>query len=166
MIGIDISLYAIRRAKENCKGLKNVVLKKAAASRLPFDDKVFDLVICKDSLHHFNNLERVLREMYRVVKRDGTVYLQDLRRDLPWRLLKMAIPPKNLFQKLQYYSARAAYTKKELTEIINKLGLKHYVVKTRKITRRVRNNYNKSGINFDQLRASFQSRYIAIIKKI
>jgi len=165
VVGIDISPYVIRRARENCQGLKNIVLKKAAASHLPFDDKVFDLVICKDSLHHFNNLERALREMYRVIKSDGTVYLQDLRRDLPWRLLKMAIPPKSLFQKLQYYSARASYTKKELTIILKALGLRSYAIKTRQATQKLRYKYNKAGIDFNQLRASFQSRYVAVIKK-
>ena len=165
VIGIDVSYYAIKQAKRNCHELNNVTFKIADVSRLPFKDNFFDLVICKDSLHHFGNLKRALREMCRVVKREGTVYLQDLRRDLPWYLLKMVVPPKNPFQKLQYYSARAAYTKKELTNILNGLSFRYYNIRTRKITNRVMHKYKKIGIDINKLRSSFQSRYVAVVKK-
>lgn len=165
VIGVDMSPYAIGQARKNCKGLNNVVLKIASASSMPFDDESFDLIICKDSIHHFNNLGKVLSEINRVAKPGSVIYLQDLRRDLPWRLLKTAVGLKDPFQKLQYYSARAAYTKKELSDILKKLHIRKYKIKTRQVTQNLKNKYNKLGINIDQLRASFQSRYVAVIKK-
>ena len=162
--GIDISPSAVKMAINNCKSLKGVYFSLANVYRLPFNDDTFDLVVCKDSLHHFNTLNLALLEMLRVVKENGLVYLQDIRRDLPQYLLQRTIPTDTLFKKLQFYSARAAYTKEEIRDTLGMLPIEHFTVKTRKLTKKVHNHYNGQ-MDARKLRESFQSRYIAVIKK-
>jgi SAM-dependent methyltransferase len=64
--GLDISDYAIEHAHPDVKSK----LHKGTASRLPFENKQFDLVISINTLHNLNNrdLEAALREMERVGK--------------------------------------------------------------------------------------------------
>lgn len=54
-----------------------VSLIQAQAHQIPFDDGYFDVVLCMDALHHFQYRERVLREMARVLKKGGRVYIQE-----------------------------------------------------------------------------------------
>ena len=162
--GIDISPCAIEMAINNCKSLDGAYFSIAEVYRLPFNDNTFDMVICKDTLHHFNRLNRSLLEMLRVVKKNGLVYLQDIRRDLPQYLLQRTVPTDTLFKKLQFYSARAAYTKEEIRDTLRKLQVKQFTVKTRRLTNKTHNHY-KDSIDPQKLRESFQSRYVAVIKK-
>jgi len=161
--GADLSSHAIRMAKNNCKDFNNTHFKKASAYKLSFPDNSFDMVVCKDSLHHFDDLPKALGEMLRVTKDSGTLYIQDLKRDLPQYLLKRAIPPDTIFKKLQFYSARAAYTKEEIKNILKKLKVGSFSVKTRSLTEKLLRKY--SDINPKQLREGFQCRYALTIKK-
>jgi SAM-dependent methyltransferase len=47
------------------------VLTNVSAENLPFEDAQFDLVIAKDSLHHFQNPYKALNEIQRVLKNKG-----------------------------------------------------------------------------------------------
>lgn len=165
VVGIDISQYGIKLAKENCRGITNAIFKIADINKLPFEDHSFDLVVCKDSLHHFANLERALKEMLRVTKNGCLVYLQDLRRDLPQYLLRRSIPPDTIIKKLQFYSTRAAYTKEELKKIMKDLHIKNYEIKTRKVTTLLGKRYERIKINPKQLKQGFETRYIATVTK-
>lgn len=165
VVGIDLSTSALEMAKKNCIRLKNVSFRYANVSKMPFNSQSFDLVVCKDSIHHFSNVKKAIKEMHRVLNKGGILYMQDLRRDVPWYLLKTSIPLKTTFQKLQYYSVRAAYTKEEIKKILSELSLRYSKVKSRKITNKIAQKYRRLGINMDQLRAGFQARYIVSIKK-
>ena len=48
---------------------------QAWAELIPFGDETFDVVVCGRSLEHFLCLESGLRELQRVLRRDGTLYL-------------------------------------------------------------------------------------------
>lgn len=47
----------------------------ADAGHLPLPAGYFDLVVCRDLLHHVGDMERVVAEMYRVCKPGGSVIL-------------------------------------------------------------------------------------------
>lgn len=163
--GLDVSAYAISQAKRNCKGLKNAKFKVGSIYRLPFPTGSFDLVVCKDSFHQFpSNPIKVLQEMLRVVKKDGLIYIHDLRRDVPHYLLKRVVPPDTTFKKLLYYSARAAYTKKEMEGLIRKAGGKCVSIATRRVTSAIARRYQKIKVSPSALREAFQSRYVAILR--
>lgn len=62
--GIDVSSYAIERAKEEIADRVQV----GNATSLPYQDKSFDLVISLNTLHNLHNydLDKALREIERV----------------------------------------------------------------------------------------------------
>lgn len=165
VVGVDISDYALKLAKKNCVSLKNVSLKKGSVEQLPFKDGVFDAVVCKDSFHHFNDPSLAIREMTRVLKKGGVLYLQDLKRDLPRYLFEQTCPPDTPVKKLQYYSVRASYTKEEAKNIFKRAGL-IATVRTRKTMEAMKRRYKKEyKIDPRELVAGFQARYYAVARK-
>jgi len=163
--GIDVSKQAIGIAKTNCKGLKNANFKKGNAHSLPFQDKSINLVVCRDSFHHFSEPSQVLKEMYRILKVGGLLYIQDLRRDIPNYLLQHAIGRETVFQKLQYYSVRASYTTNEMKLLLRDCGFKDFYVKIRYVTKKMKDKYSGEKIQINKLRQSFQAHYVAVIRK-
>jgi len=163
--GIDISRYSIKLAKKNCKVIKNINFIIADVHKLPFPDEYFDLVVCKDSFHQFSNPIKATKEMYRVLKPGGIIYIQDLRRDVPLYLIKMVLPLNTLAKKLIYYSARSSYLPNEIKKILNKAGIKRFILKGRKLTNKLKNKYRKIGIDINSLKDTFNSRLILIIEK-
>jgi ubiquinone/menaquinone biosynthesis C-methylase UbiE len=67
--GIDISETSIDYCKK--RGMTNVV--KADAQSLPFGEKSFDIVLALDALEHFSDDRRALSEIYRVLRKGGTL---------------------------------------------------------------------------------------------
>jgi ubiquinone/menaquinone biosynthesis C-methylase UbiE len=163
--GIDYSKHAINLAKQNCQGLANSQFRQMDAYRIQFSSAKFDAVVCKDSLHHFNKPTQALKEMLRVLKPGGLLYLQDMRRDLPGYLLKLAMPPDTVTKQLQYYSTRAAYTKSEIANVLKKMGIKNFNIKTKIFNRTAKLKYQKLGIEPRALIAGAQSRFTLTITK-
>ena len=63
-------------AKE--RGLANVVTRQGVAESLPFADAVFDLVVSRYSAHHWHDVPKAMREVYRVLKPGGLLLLMDV----------------------------------------------------------------------------------------
>ena len=49
----------------------------ASAEDLPFDDDSFEVVMMGESLHHFRNTDLALKEVQRVLKKDGKLFIYD-----------------------------------------------------------------------------------------
>ena len=77
--GIDISSYAIENSKKEIKKY----LKVANANSLPFSDNYFDLTISINTLHclHSYDLEKALKEMERVSKKDKYLCVESYRNE-------------------------------------------------------------------------------------
>jgi 2-polyprenyl-3-methyl-5-hydroxy-6-metoxy-1,4-benzoquinol methylase len=76
--GCDISEKLIRSAERHTAVCDvDVGYDVADAEQLPYEDGSFDVVLCVDLLHHFNNIDRVVSELLRVVKRGGRVVTLD-----------------------------------------------------------------------------------------
>lgn len=56
-----------------------------SGTKLPFDDRSFDLVISHFTLHHVDRPVAFLNEAARVVRPGGTVLIKDLVRQPPWK---------------------------------------------------------------------------------
>lgn len=73
--GIDMWSAALNRAKEKIKtiGLKNIDIIEADASSIPFGNNHFDLITSNLGTNNFDNLEKVLAECYRVLKKGSSL---------------------------------------------------------------------------------------------
>ena len=80
VVGVDLTEapLAIAEQRRQEQGLHNVRFQLADASRLPFADGEFDVVVCRLAFHHFEQPPRMLREMVRVCTPQGTVAVEDI----------------------------------------------------------------------------------------
>jgi demethylmenaquinone methyltransferase / 2-methoxy-6-polyprenyl-1,4-benzoquinol methylase len=78
VIGIDISkgMLEVGRKKMKDKGLEDrISLKLADSENLPFEDNTFDAVTVSFGARNFENLEKGLSEMCRVMRPGGKLYI-------------------------------------------------------------------------------------------
>jgi ubiquinone/menaquinone biosynthesis C-methylase UbiE len=80
VVGIDLTAapLAIAEQKRQELGLSNVRFQIGDAEHLPFTDQEFDIVVSRFALHHCEDAQRVLAEMARVCRVQGSVVLEDL----------------------------------------------------------------------------------------
>jgi ubiquinone/menaquinone biosynthesis C-methylase UbiE len=79
--GIDISSKMIEKAEASSANHRNVHFRKANAEKLPFDNDFFDLIACSNAFHHYFSPDNVLREVHRVLKPRGRIYVLDVTAD-------------------------------------------------------------------------------------
>jgi 2-polyprenyl-6-hydroxyphenyl methylase/3-demethylubiquinone-9 3-methyltransferase len=79
--GIDLSLNSIKAAQEHAaKSNLHIDYQCGVAENLPYDENTFDAVMCFDVLEHIEDLEKVISEAYRVLKRNGTFFFDTINR--------------------------------------------------------------------------------------
>lgn len=71
LTGLDISSEMLEISAKFCRNLK-----LGSVYNLPFDDNSFDLVTCSSALHHLDNLEKAISEIYRVLS-PGGIFISD-----------------------------------------------------------------------------------------
>jgi demethylmenaquinone methyltransferase/2-methoxy-6-polyprenyl-1,4-benzoquinol methylase len=74
--GIDISAGMLEVGRKKVQALsldQKILLQKADAENLPFQDKTFDAVTVAFGVRNFENLEKGLSELHRVLKPHGTL---------------------------------------------------------------------------------------------
>ncbi len=54
---------------------ENTTIKKGYAEKIPFEDNFFDIVICIHVLEHVYDVKKSIKEMIRVLKKGGHLYL-------------------------------------------------------------------------------------------
>ena len=70
--GIDISRFALERSKRYFS--RDVSM--ASAANLPFSDKSFDIITLIDVLEHVERLNQCLKDIKRILKKNGILFLQ------------------------------------------------------------------------------------------
>lgn len=77
--GIDLTPAMIEQARERQQrnGLANLAWQIGDATRLPFPDESFDIVLTRYSFHHMPDPIAALREMKRVARADGKIVVID-----------------------------------------------------------------------------------------
>ncbi len=76
VIGVDISveMLEIGKKKISKKGLDNIIeLQEGDSENLTFENNTFDAITVAFGVRNFENLEKGLAEMFRVLKPDGTL---------------------------------------------------------------------------------------------
>lgn len=74
--GVDLDVKVLAAAKE-FDSYKNVTFKSGTALNLPYEDSLFDFVVCSEVIEHIpkKNEEIFFGEIYRVLRPGGTLFL-------------------------------------------------------------------------------------------
>jgi ubiquinone/menaquinone biosynthesis C-methylase UbiE len=75
--GVDLSPKMIEKAKGKFSGKDNYHFIQANAESIPLDDESFDIIICTNSFHHYLHPDKALKEMYRLLRTGGKIYILD-----------------------------------------------------------------------------------------
>jgi ubiquinone/menaquinone biosynthesis C-methylase UbiE len=76
LYGLDISEKMLKRADKKLK--EKAILKLGDVEKLPFKDNLFDYVITTEAFHHFPNPDLALKDIFRVLKKNGKLILTDI----------------------------------------------------------------------------------------
>ena len=99
VVGIDIDEPAVRHAEQN-NNLDNVDFSVSDSMALDFEDDVFDCVTCTQIYEHVPDANRLLSEIYRVLKPGGVCYFAAGNRvkfiEPHYGLPFLSIPPKSI----------------------------------------------------------------------
>lgn len=80
ILGIDVNEQAIKIAQDKFEQ-ENIQFLIMDAENLEFDNESFDTVSISASFHHFADIRRVLDEVKRVLKPEGTLIVAEMHRD-------------------------------------------------------------------------------------
>ncbi len=120
-VGIDLNEEELKKAEKEYGTIAN--FKKMNAEKLDFPDKTFDIVSIASSLHHLEKPEKVLREIFRVVKPQGYLIIQEMYSDLTQTKAQLSTLKAHHFgakidTMLGEYH-RETYTKEEIKKMLN-----------------------------------------------
>lgn len=80
IIGCDISEGMMQVAKNKCekRGIKNIAFAKEDCTALSYPDNTFDAITSSFGIRNFQDLDKALSEMYRVLRPNGHIALLEL----------------------------------------------------------------------------------------
>lgn len=119
--GIDLAENMVKVAQERYGDIADIIL--ADAENLPFQDGMFDIIICNASFHHYIRPKEVLTQMRRVLKDNGVLLIGDPWMPQPFRGLM------NYFTKYSNDGAYHYYGTREMKNLMSKCGLELIISK-------------------------------------
>lgn len=90
--GVDLAPQMIEYARQR-PGAGNVAFAVADVADLPFPDATFDLIVSSLSQHHWDVPEQGVRELRRVLRPGGQLWIYDIR----WTLTRSAAAARTVF---------------------------------------------------------------------
>lgn len=72
--GLDISPNMIEKAKNNSE----IEFKVGDSEDIPFAENTFQVITCLNSFHHYENPDKVLKEIHRVLKNEGKIIIGEI----------------------------------------------------------------------------------------
>ncbi len=75
--GMDLSNEMIQVARQKVRPYCHVDFRVGDVEELPYEDNYFDCLTCSHSFHHYPNKKKAVREMYRVLRPEGTIMIID-----------------------------------------------------------------------------------------
>ena len=93
-IDIDKEILKVANAQLEKSGLENVQIMHGDIQKTTFDDGFFDAVLCPWVLHHVEDKEAALKEVYRTLKSGGVFLSIDVSADNDYIPLKGMVKPK------------------------------------------------------------------------
>ena len=136
--GLDISKTFVEIARRNAeKEGVQVDFQLGNASRMPFEDASFDLIVCRAAFKNFSAPVAALREMRRVLRPGGKAIIIDLRKDTPLAAIdayvaKMhtnAVNAAIIRWTFRLMLLKRAYTEKDFRSFISESGFEKYEIR-------------------------------------
>lgn len=97
-------------------------------------DGKYDLVISRESLHHWDNPKKGFKEISRVLKKDGKLYIEDHRRDIGFfaKCIVNILGPLMAGKMAKYWksSINAGYTPEEIMKMISDIPRGNWIINT------------------------------------
>ncbi len=120
-VGIDFNEEELKKAEKEYG--KIAEFRKMNAEKLDFPDSTFDIVSIASTLHHLERPEKVLKEIFRVVKSQGYLIIQEMYSDLTQTKAQLATSQVHHFgakidSMLGEYH-RVTYTKEEIKKMMS-----------------------------------------------
>ena len=80
VVAFDLTPQMLKKAAQRCAeaGVDNVIFREGNASELPFADAAFDAAVTRLSVHHLDQPDRVMSEIFRVLRRGGSFVIADV----------------------------------------------------------------------------------------
>ena len=126
IIANDISPEMIKLAQqdlaENLKSRIKYKIGDACDNNSINDLGKFDLIYSTFTLHHWDNAELAIKNLYSMLNDDGLLYIHDLKRVIWLYYIKS--------ESGFFNSIRAAYRPAEIKTMLNKIGIRNYKIKT------------------------------------
>lgn len=134
--GLEASNDMIRVATENANregvGDRCAYMNGVAEEMHELKNATYDLVISRDSLHHWVDPEKVFLEIKRVLKPNGKLFIHDSRRDMNFfgRMIVGVISPfiPNNMGKYWKSSIAASYTPEEIEMFLKKIQCTDWII--------------------------------------
>jgi arsenite methyltransferase len=87
VVGVDISDQMVRLARSASKEFVNVMFVVGSAAQIPWEENFFDKVLSVESFYYYQDQERALAELFRVMAPHGRLFiLINLYKDNPYSL--------------------------------------------------------------------------------
>lgn len=120
-VGLDIDKNSLSTANYLFKksGLKNIkFLEHDANQKLPFKNNSFDKIVCSDVLEHLKKRDLALKEIKRVFKKNGSLFLVVDNPDTSWKKLLNSYGLFYYADPEHFYE----YPLEEITKVLKKTG--------------------------------------------
>jgi ubiquinone/menaquinone biosynthesis C-methylase UbiE len=135
--GMDISADFIEICKTNARRENvNINFVQGNVSSMAFADETFDFIFCSAAFKNFKEPVTALREMYRVLRNNGTVLIVDMNHDVSKQTLaeEAAKISKSGFERWFMKTTfkglcKGAYSKTELENMIKETSFKKNEIK-------------------------------------
>ncbi|SDZ03596.1 class I SAM-dependent methyltransferase [Tindallia californiensis] len=99
--GIDISDKMIKNASKICS---EMVFKVAGCEKIPFEAGFFDVITVCAAYHHFPDTKAFAKELSRVIKNHGFIYIADIYLPTPLRVIINPFVPLSKEGDVKFYS--------------------------------------------------------------
>jgi SAM-dependent methyltransferase len=78
VVGVDISGEMVRQARVQSTQCENLMFIPGEVQEIPWQEGFFSKVLCVDSFYYFENPEKALREIHRVLSPGGSLWILNL----------------------------------------------------------------------------------------
>lgn len=114
--GLDLSKKMLAIAKQKANKIQNISFTEGDVDALPFLKNSFDIVLCLHSFHHYSNQINALKEMKRVLKKNGVLVVVDAIKEGITSKIKIWMVSHMFEPGVRHYSSG------DLTKMVKKVG--------------------------------------------